>query len=309
MLRVGIIGLGEHMKRSHIQPLCDHPRVRVVGFYDPGLKQDWRIDNHVLQKFDDRDSFYDACDAVFIGTPDAMHFEQLREAVSKNKHVFVEKPIIVNPSDSEQLRECLDEASRKDLRVMSCHPRRFVPAVVALKKWLEDKDVTGIELGFYYHKPVRAAKLGRSLSLDHMSHEYDLVRFLFEGRKSSHRPKLSVEMDSPHVYRANGVVSVDSKDVSVTFTGYRIDEACVYHNYVIVRGPWGHAVMNLDSGILFIDGEEKKLAEKMSFDDVFGQMTENVVKAMLDPESNVAYVGMSDLYWNSISPFGSMYIT
>ena len=53
------------------------------------------------------------CDAVYIGTPVMCHYEQAMTALSFGKHVFVEKPICINATESRQLVDAFKKANKQ----------------------------------------------------------------------------------------------------------------------------------------------------------------------------------------------------
>jgi predicted dehydrogenase len=78
-------------------------------------------------------------DAVHICLPLHLHEEWTRRTLNAGKHVFLEKPMLLDPSRGPGL---IDLARRKGLIVMVGHVVRFMPAYRKLKAY-----VTGGELG------------------------------------------------------------------------------------------------------------------------------------------------------------------
>lgn len=69
---------------------------------------------------------------VFITTRHNLHAEYVLKSISNNKHVFVEKPLAMNETELNQIKEAYHESVNK--HVMVGFNRRFAPAVKDLKK-------------------------------------------------------------------------------------------------------------------------------------------------------------------------------
>lgn len=110
-LRVGIIGLG--VGEKHIQAYESHPACDVMMLCDfaeeklskaaeqyPGVKLT-KDPNEIL---DDPEIH-----VVSIASFDEYHFEQVMRAIKNGKHVFVEKPLCLHPSEAVQIRHSLNK--------------------------------------------------------------------------------------------------------------------------------------------------------------------------------------------------------
>ena len=53
------------------------------------------------------------CDAVYIGTPVACHYDQAMTALNHDKHVFIEKPVCLNAKDSKKLVDAFKEKGKQ----------------------------------------------------------------------------------------------------------------------------------------------------------------------------------------------------
>lgn len=115
-LRVGVIGAGWWATEAYLPVLKAHRRVETVAVNrlgDAELEQ-------VRQKFDVPNAFTDyrqmlaACDldAVIVGSPHTLHFEQAMAALDRGAHVFVEKPMTTSAADARALVERARQAGR-----------------------------------------------------------------------------------------------------------------------------------------------------------------------------------------------------
>lgn len=73
-------------------------------------------------------------DAIFICTPHNSHASLVAQALSANKHVFVEKPLALNLEELEQVQAAVEASP--DRCLMVGFNRRFSPHTVQLKRWL-----------------------------------------------------------------------------------------------------------------------------------------------------------------------------
>ena len=78
-------------------------------------------------------------DAVFITTPHNSHAKMVCDALSKGKHVFVEKPLAMNDQELDAIADAMEKNPQQLLMVG--FNRRFSPHTVKLKEWL--KSVSG----------------------------------------------------------------------------------------------------------------------------------------------------------------------
>ena len=53
------------------------------------------------------------CDAVYIGTPVACHYEQAMLALKHGKHVFIEKPLARNEKEARALVDAFKDAGKQ----------------------------------------------------------------------------------------------------------------------------------------------------------------------------------------------------
>jgi len=114
MIKVGLIGAGK-MGISHLAILGAHPRVRVTAVSDSA-----GYVTFTLRKLTGVETFRDyrkmlataPLDCVFVATPTATHFEAASEALRRGLHVFVEKPLCLDPKQSAHLAELAQSKGR-----------------------------------------------------------------------------------------------------------------------------------------------------------------------------------------------------
>jgi len=125
MLRVGVLGAG-HLGRIHIKNLNISPHFHLIGYYDPNVDlSQFNQTNDSLIKFESAEELIDHVDVVNIVTPTLSHYEMAKIAISKNKHVFIEKPIAYS---TKQANDIIELASKHHVKGQVGHVERFNPA-------------------------------------------------------------------------------------------------------------------------------------------------------------------------------------
>ena len=124
--KVAVVGLG-FMGRTHIQSLR---RLGVEVHGVAGISEDEAMaaaQDLAIQKwyrsFDEAVAD-DEIEVVHICTPNALHFQQAKQALEAGKHVFCEKPLAMTPAESGEL---VDLAKKKGLVTAVNYNLRFYP--------------------------------------------------------------------------------------------------------------------------------------------------------------------------------------
>ncbi len=92
-------------------------------------------------------------EAVVVATPAATHATIVQQALESGKHVFVEKPIALSPSDAQR---CIELAQAQGRQLMVGHLLRYHPAFHALKRLVDSG-----ELGTVHYIYTQRLNLGR----------------------------------------------------------------------------------------------------------------------------------------------------
>jgi myo-inositol 2-dehydrogenase / D-chiro-inositol 1-dehydrogenase len=181
--KIGIIGAGG-IGSIHAAILAKDSRVVIQSFFDvEKARAQATAARFGAQSARSLEELFDACDAVYVCTPNTTHEEVALRGMEAGKHVFCEKPFALNLPSATNLR---DRAVRSRLVYQLGHNRRFAPVYKILKTaidknelhplsvhakmnrgelvnppWVWDASLTG---GFLYETPV---------------HMFDLMIFLF----------------------------------------------------------------------------------------------------------------------------------
>jgi UDP-N-acetylglucosamine 3-dehydrogenase len=122
-MRIGFIGAGRYA-RVHHRHLS---RIEGTEFSVFSPRQE-SIDQFVAETgatgFSDVDSMLEAVDAVSIVTPSDLHADYALNAIRRNKHVFIEKPL---ERSLDQAEEVVVAAEQSTKAIMVGHSTRFFP--------------------------------------------------------------------------------------------------------------------------------------------------------------------------------------
>ncbi|MBI5538704.1 MAG: Gfo/Idh/MocA family oxidoreductase [Bacteroidia bacterium] len=128
MRRIGIVGVG-HFGKFHVKELIKIHEFDLIGFYDINPETSKTIQTEFgIKPFTSYEALLDEIDIIDIAVPTNMHFNCATEAIKKQKHVFIEKPVTITVEDAQNLIKLAEEAS---VKVQVGHIERFNPAFKA----------------------------------------------------------------------------------------------------------------------------------------------------------------------------------
>ena len=133
-LRIGVVGLGGIAQKAWLPVLGAATDWTLAGAWSPTrakalqICETWRMPCAVSLLDLARE-----CDAVFVHTSTATHYQVVTALLNAGVHVCVDKPLAENVSDAERLIEL---AARKNLTLMVGFNRRFSPVYQDLKAQL-----------------------------------------------------------------------------------------------------------------------------------------------------------------------------
>jgi predicted dehydrogenase len=193
MLKVGVLGVG-HLGKFHLNNWLEIEGATLVGFFDPNDEiANAVIEKYRLTRFDTAEELMDACDAVDIVAPTITHFNLCKAAITKGKHVFVEKPLANTMDEARQLVKLTKEAN---IKFQVGHVERFNPAFLALKN--RKLEPMFIEV----HRLAQFNPRGTDVSviLDLMIHDIDIILSLVKSNvKSINANGVAVMSDTPDI--------------------------------------------------------------------------------------------------------------
>ncbi|HBQ2110824.1 TPA: Gfo/Idh/MocA family oxidoreductase [Klebsiella pneumoniae] len=140
-MRIGVVGLGSIAQKAWLPVLGAAESWTLQAAWSPGKEKALRIcETWRMPYADSLDALAAQCDAVFVHTSTASHYEVVNHLLNAGVHVCVDKPLADKLSEAETLVEL---AARRRLTLMVGFNRRFAPLddylhVVDTALWLAD---------------------------------------------------------------------------------------------------------------------------------------------------------------------------
>ncbi|EIN09608.1 NAD(P)-binding protein [Punctularia strigosozonata HHB-11173 SS5] len=191
-IRFGILGAANIGPDALIKPAKSHPEVVIaaVAARDK-TKAETYAKKWGIQKTYGGPAGYDELlndpeiDAVYNPLPNGLHYEWTMKALSKGKHVLLEKP---SADTAEETRKMFELAEQKGLVLMEAFHYRFHPAVQRAKAILDSGELGAVksltchmvipEIGFIGKDDIRYNhSLGGGCMMDMGCYPLSAVRF------------------------------------------------------------------------------------------------------------------------------------
>ena len=153
-IRVGVVGYGywgPNLARNFYE-LSGSELVAIVDRKEDQLARARSKYPEVVFKEDYKELFDMGLDAIVISTPPKTHFEIAKQCLLNGLHVLIEKPMVLNSRDAEELIEL---ANAKGLTLMVGHIFEYNSAVLEMKKYIDSQ-----ELGNIYYIDTARLNLG-----------------------------------------------------------------------------------------------------------------------------------------------------
>ena len=278
MIRFGIVGCGhiaakhvEAIKNVHgavLQALCDSDAERMRPWAEDGIAA-------YLQY---RDMLQDPCvDVVIICTPSGLHADMAVQAAQAGKHVVVEKPLALTLLDAERV---IAACSKHKVKLAVVHPNRYRPAIVQLKKMLDEGRFgklshASVKLrwnrnqDYYNQSPWRGTRaMDGGVLMNQGIHSMDLLAWLMgpavKVRAMSATRLRNIEMEDVAlavVQFADGALG--SVEVASTVYPNNLEEEIALfgeHGSAVIGGPtahwikyWNFASLDKQEALAFVE--------------------------------------------------------
>lgn len=174
-LRIGVVGLGSIAQKAWLPVLgrrkagrCRRPGRRVK-------RRRYGSAKRRMPYADSLDATAAQCDAVFVHTSTASHYEVVNHLLNAGVHVCVDKPLADKLSEAETLVEL---AARRRLTLMVGFNRRFAPLYRELKGRLGE----AASLRMDKHRSDSVGNDLRFTLLDDYLHVVDTALWLADGQ-------------------------------------------------------------------------------------------------------------------------------
>jgi len=178
MVKIGLIGLGtwgknllrnfSNLRECEVLACCDQEKDQLKKIQS--IYPDYRYIQNYRELLEDKN-----IDAVVIATPPDSHFEIAQNAVSKEKDVFVEKPMVLKVEDGEKLLKSAEDNKRI---LMVGHIMEYHSAVLRLREYVEKG-----ELGDIYYLYATRVNLGKVRDIENAlwsfaPHDISMILYL-----------------------------------------------------------------------------------------------------------------------------------
>jgi predicted dehydrogenase len=235
--RIGVVGAGG-LGYHHVRILRDMPEFRLSGFVDARPERAAQVARELeVPAYADLATLLDDVDAVTIVVPTPTHFEIAREALTRGKHVMIEKPITTTV---EQADELLAIAQRTGALIQTGHVERFNRAIRAAVPYVANPRF--IESDRLAPFNVRGSEV--AVVLDLMIHDIDLILTLVNSDAAS-IAAVGIPVLTPTVDIANARITFASGAVA-NITASRISRERV--RKLRLFQPSGYLSLDLASG-------------------------------------------------------------
>lgn len=228
-LGVGFIGAGNYAALHLLPHLEKHKKVQLKGLVTAtGLNAQQKADKfgfdfcttEIAPLLEDS-----TIDTLFIATRHSTHAEYAIKGLEAGKHVFVEKPMVINEDELARLTEAYYKSNEnKSVGLMVGLNRRFAPMVGQLmealpagnpKQMIYRVNSGHIPTSSWLHAPEE----GGGMLVGEMCHFIDLMQFI-----AGERP-VSVYAQSLKLNRAD-VADSDNISIVITFDGGSVGTLC-----------------------------------------------------------------------------------
>lgn len=176
-MKIVILGYG-FIGNIHLNAFLKMKDVEVAGIYSTTRTGDIQG----IPVYNDLEECLELADVVDVCLPTFMHREVFEKAVTKGKHVFLEKPIAHTMEDCQAM---LELANSSDVKIMVGQVLRYFPEYQKLKECIDPSKPASTLLSRRSQLPVSAKNwsIQRENSggviLDLMLHDLDFARWAF----------------------------------------------------------------------------------------------------------------------------------
>lgn len=168
MKNIAVFGVG-HLGYIHCQCILSMKDAHLVGIYDIDTDRCNQVAKELgLTAYGTPEALLDVCDVADIVTTTSEHYDMAKMAIMSGKHTFIEKPVVVDFADAEELITLSKELG---VKVQVGHVERFNPAFVAARPMIHNP------MFIEAHRLANFNPRGNDVSvvMDLMIHDIDLI--------------------------------------------------------------------------------------------------------------------------------------
>lgn len=179
MIRFAVIGAGR-IGQVHARAVAGHPDAELALVCDPFEANAKQLAESygVPYTLDVNDVYASDVDAVIIGSPTALHVEQILGSVRAGKRVLCEKPVAL---DLDEARRCAEELGDEADRVMLGFNRRFDPTFAEIHRRVQAGEIGDLQQFTLFSRdpeapPANYVEGSGGVFRDMTIHDFDMVR-------------------------------------------------------------------------------------------------------------------------------------
>ncbi len=174
--KIAVIGVGA-WATNHLR-ILSNLECKLVALADIDPSKQRIAEQYGAKFFTNYEDALNLVDAVSIVAPTHLHYEIVKKALEKGKHVFVEKPLTLNYQQGKKLVKI---AKAENVSLMVGHLFRFNAGVLKLRNLLlKTGNINYITARFIHsHKPPRKDS---GVIFNFGSHLIDTMSFLLEEK-------------------------------------------------------------------------------------------------------------------------------
>ena len=137
--KIGIVGCG-HISDTHIKSWNKTKNSEVVALFDINkeLLETKAKKYGITNTYTSLEEIIDACEVLDVCTPPQTHFSICLQIINAGKDLLIEKPLVTDVDEWEQLKKAIDE---KGVKVGLCHNLKFNLSVQNAKKKIDNGEI------------------------------------------------------------------------------------------------------------------------------------------------------------------------
>jgi virulence factor len=288
-LRIGIVGLGNIAQKVYLPFLSKEMNWSLVGAYSPTEnKRKELCCCYRIKEFSNLSHLISECDAVFVHSSTASHFEIISQALKKGKDVYVDKPLASTLEEAEQLVELSIQTGRK---LMVGFNRRFAPMYVKARQ--EVNHAAWIRMEKHRVNGVGLANFEFTM-LDDYIHLVDTARWLGEPLGSI-MGWSEITADKQLLFAQHGYKSVNNAHISIGMhrkTGTNLEqlEFVALHSVVRIKNMDTMEIEKEGSTIISISSSWESIIKRRGFEDSIMHFIHSVIgdtRLLIDGEEGL----------------------
>ena len=236
MIKVGLIGMGIGIK--HLEAINGYRNCKVISILEKNKKKILLLKKKYknINFFTNEKLFFSEndFDLISIASYDEFHYKQVIQAIKKNCHIIVEKPVCLT---QYQLKKIYKELKLKPkIRFTSNLVLRKNSLFKAIKKKIKIKDIYHIEASYLWGRKYklfqwRSKTRDYSLTLGATIHILDLVCWLLNSKPISVITKTNDKITNNTKFKKFSFASYIFTFPSDIVVNLKADGVCVHPHY------------------------------------------------------------------------------